>query len=103
MKRFRNNTKSEDWVAGELREIENHIFDSAYDWMIPLELSFNSLMDAKHKIERNLLEINAMSRLGKKDDANGPRSELLYSFVPFHCLQISSLKFSRNGLPPVKC
>ena len=51
MNGFENNR--EEWrVTRAWRKIEKHILDSAYDWMIPLEFSFNSLMDAKHKIEK---------------------------------------------------
>ena len=43
-------------------EIEKHIFDSDYDWMIPLEFSFNSLMEAKQKIEKDLGETSQTSQ-----------------------------------------
>ena len=45
-------------MAGGISQIENHIFDLAYDGMIPSEFSFNYLMDAKHKVELNLVETN---------------------------------------------
>ena len=45
-------------MAGGFSEIENHIFDLVYDGMIPSGFSFNYLMDAKHKVERNLVETN---------------------------------------------
>ena len=67
MNGFENNR--EEWrVKRAWRKIEKHILDSAYDWMIPLEFSFNSLMDAKHKIEKEFCRNQCQDRLEKKTD-----------------------------------